>query len=132
MDYPTKKDIWIAILLFGFAGFALVWTFLNSEWFLMGLSLAFTLAVIWLWFTVHYRVDEGKVIIKYGPFTKSVDIQDIEKIRLIRNLKLSPALSVNRLEITYGFDHRVIRISPANKDLFMKQVVSMNPEIDFE
>ncbi|GAA0451192.1 PH domain-containing protein [Alkalibacillus silvisoli] len=132
MDYPTKKDVWVAILLFGITGFIVVYSIINYDLFIIILSILLLISVVWFWFTVHYRVDEGQVIIRYGPFKKRIAIQDIEKIRLIRSLKLSPALSVTRLEITYGFDHRVIRISPANKSLFTKQVMSMNSDIEFE
>ncbi|WP_017184874.1 PH domain-containing protein [Alkalibacillus haloalkaliphilus] len=132
MNYQTKKDVWVAILLFGITGFIVTYSFIQSDLFFMIIGVTLLIAIIWFWFTVRYKVDEGQLMIKFGPFTKKIDILDIEQIRLVRSLKLSPALSVTRLEITYGYDHRVIRISPADKSLFVKQLMSINPDIEFE
>ncbi|MET3684116.1 PDZ domain-containing secreted protein [Alkalibacillus flavidus] len=132
MTYSPHKDIWIGVLWFGLIGTALIWTFFTDEFLLLSISIIALLAALWVWFTTRYHVEERDLIIRSGPFKKSIDIHDIEQIRLIRSIKLSPALSITRLEITYGYDLQVVRVAPADKSLFVKQLMSINPDIEFE
>ncbi|WP_411954573.1 PH domain-containing protein [Alkalibacillus sp. S2W] len=132
MTYPSRKDIWTAILWFGIIAIALIWTFINNDMLLLSISIIALIIAVWFWLTVRYHVEERHLTAYYGPFKKSIDIHDIEKIRLVRSLKFSPALALTRLEITYGYDHQVIRVSPSDNSLFVKQLMSVNPDIEFE
>ncbi|WP_027963628.1 PH domain-containing protein [Halalkalibacillus halophilus] len=129
MFYPSKKDILFTGLLYGIAIFALVWSFMYSDLFSQIVSVLFTIAIVWLWFSTSYRIDGEHIHIKYGPYKRKVPIYDIEKIRLVKSITVAPALAIDRIEITYGFDYRVITISPKSKDDFVRQLFARNPEI---
>ena len=97
------------------------------------LALFFTLPIaimlIWLWFSTGYEVNGDLLIIRSGPFKKSIPIKDINKITQTNNLQSSFALSLDRLEITYGSKFGMAIVSPKDKREFVAQLKSINPRI---
>jgi hypothetical protein len=87
--------------------------------------ITFTLCVIlpifilWMWLTTYYFVDEKNLIIKFGPFKKIIPLDTIKSVRKTTNPLSSPALSLKRLEIVYGYYNSVL-ISPIHRDEFIE------------
>ena len=68
-----------------------------------------------------YTVADGEIRIISGPFRWTIRVADILDIQDSRNLLSSPALSLDRLKITYGHGKFVL-VSPADKDGFLKAI----------
>ena len=75
---------------------------------------------LWLLGSTRYYVNEhnNQLIITSGPFKWRIDINSITSITETRNPLSSPALSLDRLLITYG-NHQQIMISPKQKHEFL-------------
>ncbi len=74
---------------------------------------------LWIFISTKYIVENKDLKITSGPFSWVIPIQSITSIQESQNALTSPALSFDRLEITYG-ENKVINISPADKNEFMQ------------
>ena len=128
MKFKSRKDWWLSIIVwitmivaFGSGLYALIDKTLN----IFDLIITFTLCVIlpifilWMWLTTYYLVDENNLIIKFGPFKKIIPLDTIKSVRKTTNPISSPALSLKRLEIVYGYYNSVL-ISPIHRDEFIE------------
>lgn len=75
----------------------------------------------WLLISTRYTVNDIDLKIISGPFSWNIPIQSITSIKEVENAITSPALSFDRLEISYG-DDKVIHISPADKTQFIQKL----------
>jgi len=69
----------------------------------------------------YYSVEGGQLRIVCGPFRWRVSIDDIHSVEPTHNPLSSPALSLDRLRITYG-KNRKIMVSPADKAGFLEAI----------
>jgi hypothetical protein len=83
------------------------------------LSILLPIFILWIWFTTYYVIDEKHLIVRFGPFKKTVPLHSIKSVKKIMNPLSSLALSLKRLEIVYGQYHSVL-ISPKNRDEFIE------------
>jgi len=68
-----------------------------------------------------YTVSNGNVRIVSGPFVWTVAISEINDITETRSALSSPAMSLDRLRITYG-RNKCVLVSPADKKSFLKAI----------
>lgn len=87
---------------------------------------------MWMWVATGYEVTDEQLSLRCGPFKKSISIKDINKIRPTNNLLASFALSLDRLEITYGGKYAMVLVSPKDKEGFITALKSINPEIKLD
>ena len=76
---------------------------------------------LWILLSTKYIVENDNLKIMSGPFSWNILIKSIKSVQETQNAITSPALSFDRLEITYE-DDKVILISPANKKQFMQKL----------
>ncbi len=74
---------------------------------------------VWLLLSTKYIVTPQQLIIESGPFHWHIPRNEIHSIIPTRSLLSSPALSLDRLKITYG-TNRSILVSPADKKSFIE------------
>jgi len=104
---------------------------------LLAYSIIFLLfcMLIWIWFGTGYKLKEGVLIIRSGPFVKKVDIKEIKKVESsnISTFAISyisgPSLSTDRIKIVYGKIHDTVSISPSNKKKFLSILASENTDV---
>ena len=135
--YRSKIDAWMGVIL-GFAVVAMVsapvaaWLKTgNPRSLLVGLVVVPGVAlVIWIVLNTHYTLEGRELIVRSGPFRWRIDVADIKSIAPVRGIGMrirssrsSPALSMDRLEIVYGADKRLM-ISPADQDTFLKDIAT--------
>jgi hypothetical protein len=70
--------------------------------------------------TTYYSIEGPILKIVSGPIRWKVPIAEITSITPTRSLLSSPALSLDRLKITWGPKNRKIIVSPADKDGFVR------------
>lgn len=131
MYFPSKRDLWLTLVLWGAALFSIVPAIMDKNFIGLIIGLIIAIFIGWLWFTTGYFIGNGKITIKFGPFKKIVHIKDISKINKTRSPFSAPALSMDRLEINYGkFDG--VLISPINEYEFIHLLLQENPNIQVD
>ena len=90
-----------------------------------------SLIIIDIYTKTYYTIDDDKHTLKVKSgflVNNKYDINKITKIRNTRTWLSSPALSMDRIEITIGRYNKVV-ISPENKAQFISHLTSLNPNI---
>ena len=116
----------LAILLFVTEILMLI----NRFWIGAGLCLLISGFIVYLYYYTSYELTADKKLrIRSGfLYRKEIYIPTIKKVRTIRNHFVSPALSADRLEISYHRYGRVF-ISPEEASEFIGQLRKLNPKI---
>ena len=87
-----------------------------------GLVTAVSLGLpIWLLFSTYYTIKADTLLIRSGPFSWNIPVSEIESVKPSRSVVSSPALSLNRIELTYRQGRRVF-ISPKYSQEFLKAI----------
>ncbi|HEY6955248.1 MAG TPA: PH domain-containing protein [Flavisolibacter sp.] len=82
--------------------------------------------------TFYTFTNDNKLKIRSGVFyNREIYIKSIRKIRPTKNRRASPALSSDRLEISYNRYGRVV-VSPNRKSEFIRDLKEVNPRIRIE
>lgn len=126
MRFPSKIDGWlIPIMVISFVGLitALIAVMVTATpWPVRVLTVVIMVLVIFLLFSVfrstYYEVREQALRVVSGPFRWTIPLDQITDVTSTRNPLSSPALSMDRLKISYG-KRKFVLISPADKDGFI-------------
>lgn len=141
MYFPSKKDLWMTILLwvcslvsiatpFFFPDFGVWMTpeFLAKQWIKIVILFPIGFCCMWIWFKTGYTIKENYLKIQYGPFKRKIKIDEIHSIRETKNPFTAPALSMDKIEINYA-KYNTIEISPKNKVELVCQLRKQNSNI---
>jgi hypothetical protein len=135
MKFPSNKDLWLTIIVWGSMLFSLgsgvYLLYLGEINFGVFVSLVLPIFILWIWLTTYYVLDESNLVIKYGPFKKIIPLNLIKSVKKTINPLASPALSLKRLEITYG-QYNYVLISPKDRDQFMKILRERCPQAEIK
>ena len=98
---------------------------------LMSIFLILGIAFFTSLLATNYKIRGDVLFIRSGPFSWKVRIADIVSVRETNNPASSPALSLDRLEISYVVkgERREILVSPADKRRFIDVLRAANPRI---
>ena len=129
VQFRSKIDTWLLLLLVvAIAGqfWALVAVLnANQSATISGLTALIIIPGILLTASVlmrtHYTVGGGVLRIVSGPFRWSIPIADITEVADSRSPFSSPALSLDRVRISYGA-HKHILVSPEDKVGFLRAI----------
>ncbi|MBC6609826.1 PH domain-containing protein [Hymenobacter sp. BT507] len=90
-------------------------------------SLAF---MIWLLRSTYYEVQPQTQMLRVvsGPLTWQIPVTSITRIKPSHNVLSSPALSLDRLKISYNRYDEIL-VSPRDKADFMEALRQLNPQI---
>jgi len=128
MYFPSKRDLWLGLLIWGLVLLGAVPALLKPGKGQFMIMIAVILFVGWIWFGTGYEISDGELKIRCGPFRQTIPLQEISEIKKTRSPLSSPACSLDRMEIKYGKSKRVM-ISPADKENFIKTIVERSPHI---
>lgn len=129
--FPSKVDGWIVALMIVPLGISIVvmGSALRADpplpalVLLVGIELLVLALIVGTLRSTRYEVTGREVIVRSPPFRWRIEIESIESIRPSRSLVSSPALSLDRLEIRYSGDRRML-ISPRDREGFLEAVVA--------
>ncbi|MEC6391420.1 PH domain-containing protein [Acinetobacter pittii] len=130
--YKSSVDIWLIIVFLVcsiFIAYQLL-ELIQTEGSLGKIIVNFIVLIVFLvivwhpYFTTKYTINDNKLFIKSGFFSWTVNINQIIDIKPEKSLNASPALSLDRIKITYkkGSDSKTILISPKDKDDFLSLI----------
>ncbi|WP_442598688.1 PH domain-containing protein [Neobacillus sp. D3-1R] len=140
MKFPSKKDWWLTIIVWGAMLFAIGSVFYEIEENLSNIgtllvlllsSIVLPIFIIWIWLTTNYVLDDQNLVIRYGPFKKTIPLHSIKSVKKTMNPLSSPALSLKRLEISYG-QYGMALISPKDREEFMKILAEKCPRANIK
>lgn len=141
MHFPAKKDIWFFLIFWGIILAIVLLLFFDvgttetplSSGSLMGMIFMtlLILFLVWIWFKTGYTIEDGSIIIRFGPIKQTVKIEDITRINKVKSPFTAPSLAIARLEIFYG-KYNVVQISPKNEVRFVQALLEKNPHINVE
>jgi len=77
--------------------------------------------LLWVTFGTYYVISDSVLRIYHGPFRWNIPLKTIEDIVVTRSIISSPALSMDRLRITYNSGRKVM-ISPVQQQEFLHAV----------
>jgi hypothetical protein len=127
--FRSAVDAWIVVVVVaGFAaqiaaiGMILVYEPPGPEKILVvGLMVLVLALLLWFFMRTYYVVGNGELKIVCGPFAWRISLVDIVAVEPSRALWSSPALSMDRLKISYGHGKSVL-VSPADRRGFLKAI----------
>ncbi|WP_052352794.1 PH domain-containing protein [Neobacillus dielmonensis] len=137
MRFYSKKGLITGVLLWGcicflMGAFLLAPEELESKGEILAAILVIGITsglICWCWFGTYYEINGNQLKVVGGPFRWKIDIRTIKEVKSSRNILSSPALSLDRLEVTYD-KWGMILISPKNKQEFCKALKNVNSTID--
>ncbi len=127
--FESKRDMWLWLIL-GFsvlvdlgAAVALLSADLPplSRTISVAVLLATAALILWIMYGTRYLVDQGVLTIYCGPFRKRLRVSEIESVEPTRSPLSSPALSLDRLRITYAGGKKIM-VSPEDPDRFRNAI----------
>lgn len=135
--FISKVDFWLALVLWGSSFLTIAapfWQWKQSEdgsltqsVILMIVLLPFIALMLMPLFGTKYTLTDSQLLINNGFSTNRIELADITYITPTRNASSAPALSLDRLKITYK--NKKVLISPKDKPRFYREIQSRNPNI---
>ena len=128
-EFKSKKDSWIVgityfasiICLYGVFHVLSESTSTESLFIAIFLLLVGFIFPIWLLASLRYKVDQKSLKVTCGPFRWNIPLAEIKSVKPSRLTASAPALSLDRLLITYG-NGNVILVSPTDKSGFISAI----------
>ncbi|MBT8135391.1 MAG: PH domain-containing protein [Gammaproteobacteria bacterium] len=127
--FETRRDSWLMAIIYSsvflllmtaWSGFA--WR--NMHWsavVLTAIGLGCALLLLWVRFGTYYVIADRVLHIYHGPYRWRIPLDQIEHVAPTRSCFSSPALSMERVKITYG-GGKTVMISPERQQEFLLAV----------
>jgi len=136
--FPSKRDWWIVLLIWvgvlvsvigGMVPVFLEEGTLGTKILVAGVCLGMDALMLWVLYGTGYTITSDQLLIRCGPFTFPVPLNEINAVTPTRNPLSSPACSLDRLKIAYSDSMRSIMISPKDKPEFLSTIVQRCPTL---
>jgi hypothetical protein len=86
-----------------------------------------TAFMVWIFRTTSYVITGDVLVVRAGPVRRTIPLREVQRLRATHNPLSSPALSLDRIEVTYGARPRRVLISPEDKRGFVTAVLNWAP-----
>ncbi|WP_274308460.1 PH domain-containing protein [Solibacillus daqui] len=129
MVFKSKIDIWMAAMFIIVPTLMIYGVITEPDIISLVVTIAIIALLAILFFGTKYVIQDNKLII-YGGITKTnIDIAKIHSLRPSKNPFSAPAMSIDRIEITFDPDMQMTLVSPKDKENFVKKLLEINPTI---
>lgn len=129
MVFKSKVDIWMGAILIIAPALMVYGVITEPGIVIIIVTIALIVLLATLFFGTKYVI-QGNELIVHGGITKTkINIAQIRSLRPSKNPLSAPAMSLDRIEITYDPDIQVTLVSPKDKELFVKKLLEVNPAI---
>jgi len=121
--HRSKIDFWLALLIGGCMILPIVLAWVLGGPILLAAAIcgATTLFMVWLYLATRYVVTNDKITIHAGLYKVIIPINSITSVTPSYNPLASPAFSLDRLEISYRENSKIL-ISPKDKQAFLSDL----------
>ncbi|MFJ1518572.1 PH domain-containing protein [Acinetobacter sp. ABJ_C1_1] len=139
MKFRSKIDWWLLLIFVVITANIIFKTYQEVHHSFMGTNFShlmiYSLVILVIWlpiFSTYYVVETNILVIKSLIFRWKINIDDIIQIEPTHNPLSSPALSLDRLKISYMKNGRIakVMISPKDKEGFLNTLRN-NPNAKF-
>ena len=131
MTYGSKVDSWIGVVL-GLVPIGLVFEAIFLRSLVVAVVAASVLVVYRLVvFPTNYELGPDTLKIRSGIIRTAIPYQEIRRVRAFSSWLSAPALSLDRLEITYGAARKTL-VSPRDRTAFLRDLAARAPGLKFE
>lgn len=131
--FRSKIDAWLALLVAGGVGamwlsvVGRIWAGRPIDALDVIVPLLATAFMVWVFTATYYVITADALIVHAGPIRRTVRLQSIQRLRATHSPLSSPALSLDRIEVTYG--SKRILVSPRDKRGFVSAVMLRVPTV---
>jgi membrane protein YdbS with pleckstrin-like domain len=131
--FRSKVDVWLKLVIAGglvamwLAPVRRIWAGHPVDALDVVIPLLFTAFIVWVFRTTSYVISADVLIVRSGPVRRTVPLHQVQRLRATHNPLSSPALSLDRIEVTYG--RRRVLISPEDKRGFVRAVLKQAPTV---
>lgn len=131
--YPSKIGIEILIITgLPLAVVFFISAFRGFNWVGIGVVVFICLLMLYLFRFTKYTIEGNDLKISSGfLYNKKISIRSIRKIKATNNPLSAPAVSLDRLEIIFDNNERVL-ISPKEKEAFVAHIQTLNPAVEVD
>lgn len=136
--YRSKTDwwlgavLWVAILAL-VASAGSLWVAGGPPALRLGTAacfLAVAAFVLWILRGTRYELQPDRLVVRSGPFRWTVPLPAIREVRPTRNPLSSPALSLDRLQVSYRGSKLGIMIAPEPRSDFLQALAARAPHLE--
>jgi hypothetical protein len=124
--FPSKVDWWLGLLLLVAPLISLAGWFAAAEgerWAASSGLLVLAAAYLGLVFPMRYGLTATHLVVRHGLVRQKIELSKITSVEPTRSPLSSPALSLDRLRITFGAGFfKKVMISPAAKQEFLAEL----------
>ena len=123
--FRSRVDAWLVVVL----GIALAATWLEAvrkawagrpvEPLDVIVPLFTTTLLVWVYRTTTYTITEDVLVVRSGPLRRTIPLREVHALRATHNPMGAPALSLRRIEVTYGPNRQRVLISPTDTPAFV-------------
>lgn len=131
--FEHKRDIVSMFALIGIIVILNLLRYVNGYGYstpVLMLTIFLTIMVVWMWMISSYTIDNQVLIIKNGPFSQKIDINQIEQIKSGKPSVFSGKLAKFKLTILYK--KKKFNVFPIDKKDFIKSLLKINSKIKVE
>ncbi|MGN7477798.1 PH domain-containing protein [Solibacillus silvestris] len=130
MIFKSKVDIWMGAIFIAVPLAMIYGVITEPDAILMLITALIIVLFATLFFGTKYIIEDKVLIIYGGIFKKRIPIEQIRSLRPSKNPFSAPALSLDRIEITFDDPYSGITlVSPKDKEAFVKKLLEVNPNI---
>jgi len=132
--YPSKKDAWLVAVLWVSVGGMIYATVqfgldtrstLGTLAFVVFCTVPVVVLCLWTLLDTRYILTHTELLVRGGPLRQRIPLQAIQEVRPQRTPLSSPALSMDRIRVTWLKGHqRSVFISPDNRRSFLRDLAS--------
>src|SRR6185437_11155533 len=87
---------------------------------------AAALLFVWILLSTWYAFEGATLVVRSGPFAWRIPLEQIFAVRESDSVRSGPALSMDRLELSFGDNHHIL-ISPRDKAAFLQALHHQAP-----
>ena len=130
MIFKSKVDWWMAAIFLVVPISMIYGVITEPDALLMLFTTIMIVLLATLFFGTKYVIEDGELLVYGGIYKKTIPIEQILSLRPSKNPLSAPAMSIDRIEITYNNSFsEVILVSPKDKEEFVKMLLEINPNI---
>lgn len=129
MVFKSKIDIWIGAIFFLLPIVMIYAAISERDVVTIIITVLIIIMLALIFFGTKYVIDGEELIIYGGIYKKKIAINQITSLRSTKNPLSAPAMSLDRVEITYNPHMQLALVSPKDKETFIKKLLEVNPAI---
>jgi hypothetical protein len=127
--FNSKIDIWMGAIFALLPIIMIIGAIKEPDFVALIVTVLMIILLAVLFFGTKYVIADDELIIYGGIYKKKIAIHQITSLRPTKNPLSAPAMSLDRIEITFNPHMQIALVSPKDKGTFVKMLLEINPSI---